>query len=544
MKSDLQKVRRFNVGDALLRTTRRYPDKEALAYCYQGKIIERFTYAQLNKKVNRCAHALIEHGIKKGDRIGIYSHNTSQFLILLYACAKTGIQLAPVNFTLRGTEITSIVNFAEPVMFFTEDDLLDRIVGLEKEMPSVKSWGMINVTKEKPLPKEWFDFEELCSEKYSEEEPDVEIDDDDIVVLLFTSGTEALPKGAPNTHAGWYSSALNAVVDHNWRPEDTMLVSIPLYHLGAQYVTNGIWTIGGKIVLEHLPDPKEMLELFEDEKITAFFGVPALAFNILQLDIPDHKKRKSLSFLEKGVLFGNILPERLVKQLMFLTPRCRWTLGYYGQTETSALGTNLQYEHVLRKYHDSIEKYGGVEPIGQPHLQIEMKIFDDNDNEVPPGTPGEIVMRSPSIFPGYYKLEEKTKEAFKNGWWHTGDIGMMDEEGFFYFVDRKKDAIKTGGENVSSIEVEAAIFVNPKVADCAVTGIEHPRWGEAVTAFVVPKTGEALTEEEVIETCRQNLAGYKVPKKVVFVEIVPKNPSGKTLKRELRNEFKNVYVKE
>lgn len=541
-KPEWEQVYRFCFGDVLVRTTARYPKKEAIAYSYQGKIIERLTYDQFNRRVNRCAHALMKRGLKKGDAIGIYSHNTVQFLVAMYACAKMGACLAPVNFTLKGQEIVDVMNIVHPVMFLAEDDLIDRILEVQKDLPGVKEWLMMNVTKQKPAPQGWLDFDdELCSNKYSEEEPRVHITGDDYVIMLFTSGTETLPKCAPNTHAGWYSSVLSGVVDHHWRPNDAILVAVPLYHLGADYISAAQITIGSRIVLQHLPDPREQLQLFENERINAFFGVPAMAFNWLQLPIPDHEKVKALRFLEKGCLFGNILPENMSRYLMLLTPQCYWQLGYYGQTETSALGANLSHPDILRKYREAAEKWGGAEPVGLPHLVVDLKIFDDNDKEVPPGVVGEIVQRGPSIFPGYLGLEEKNREAFRNGWWHSGDLGLKDEEGYVYFVDRKKDMIKSGGENISTMEVEAAVFTNPKVADCAVTGLPHPRWGDSCTAFVVVKPGQTLTEEEVIETCKQNLAAFKVPKKVVFVKSIPKNPSGKTLKKDLRTEYKGIY---
>ena len=541
-KPEWEQVYRFCFGDMLLRTAARYPNKEAIAYSYQGKVIERLTYSQFNKRVNRCAHALMERGIKKGDVIGVYSHNTVQFLIIVYACAKMGACVAPVNFTLKGQAIVDIMNIVSPVMFIAEDDLVDPILEVQKDLPSVKEWFIANVTKQKPAPQGWLDFDdELCSEKYSEEEPQVNISGDDYLILLFTSGTETLPKCAPNTHANWYSSVLSGVVDHHWRPNDTLLVAVPLYHLGAQYISGAQFAIGARIVLQHLPDPREQLQLFESEKINSFFSVPAMAFNWIHLPIPDHEKQKALRSLEKAVLFGNILPESMTRQLMLLTPQCYWQLGYYGQTETSALGCNLSQPDILRKYRESAERWEGAEPIGMTHQAVEMKIFDENDNEVAPGVVGEIVQRGPSMFPGYLGLEEKNREAFRNRWWHSGDLGLRDEEGYFYFVDRMKDAIKSGGENISTMEVEAGVFANPKVEDCAVAGLPHPRWGEACTAFVVPKPGESLTEEEVLETCKNKLAAFKVPKKVIFVDRIPKNPSGKTLKRNLRAEHKGVF---
>jgi len=229
-----------------------------------------------------------------------------------------------------------------------------------------------------------------------------------------------------------------------------------------------------------------------------------------------------------------------MRRLVEILPNVYW-MNYYGQSELTPLGAVLQHPDVLRKFKESEERFGGAEPIGPPHTMVEMKVVDENVNEVPPGTVGEMVARSPSVMLGYYKEPKKTREIFKGGWLHTGDLAIMDEEHYFYFVDRKKDVVKSGGENVSTVEVESLIFDHPKVADATIVGLPHPRWIEAVTAFVVPKPGESITEEEIIQFCKQNLAGYKVPKKVVVLNEIPKNPSGKVLKKDIRNQFKDLY---
>jgi fatty-acyl-CoA synthase len=218
-----------------------------------------------------------------------------------------------------------------------------------------------------------------------------------------------------------------------------------------------------------------------------------------------------------------------------ILPNAYW-MNYYGQSELTPLGTTLQHKDILRGY----EKSELGEPIGKPHMTVEMRVVGDEDNDVPIGEVGEIAVRSPSVMLGYYKMDEKTKEAFKSGWHHTGDLAVMDEEGNYYFVDRKKDIVKSGGENVSTYEVEGIIFKHPKVADVAVIGLPDSYWGEAVTAVVVPKAGETIEEDEIIKFCKENLAGYKVPKHVFVTEEVPKNPSGKILKKDLRERYKEV----
>jgi fatty-acyl-CoA synthase len=536
-------MRRFCVGDLLKRIALRYPKRETLIYSFKGEITHRLTLGELNEKVNRFSNALLELGIRKGDRVAIISHNCVQYGIYLYALMKIGAWITPLNFALKGKEIIQIINHAEPVAFLVEDELVEQVKELEKDMPSVKHYGMINLTKEKPLPEGWMDFDKLCSEKYSSEEPCVEIDYNDVATLMYTSGTEAMPKGVMNTHGNWYSALTSGLVDLHVEPNDVLINSIPLYHVAGQFLFIGTTATGAKIVMHHEPRPEEILQLIQNEKVTYLVYPPTVFINILKMGLPEDFLREVFSSVKKAVVFGALLPEAVIKRCMEIWPNIYW-MNYYGQSEISPLGATLQHPDILRKYQD-LKKKGleGVEPIGQPHFMVEMKIVDENDKEVPPWTIGEIVVRSPAVMLGYYKEEEKTRETFRSGWHHTGDLGMMDEEGFVYFVDRKKDIVKSGGENVSSLEVEDIIFSHPKVADCAVVGLPHPRWMEAVTAFVVPKQGESIEEDEIIRFCKERLAGYKVPKKVIIIDEIPKNPSGKTLKRELRKQFGDVYTK-
>jgi fatty-acyl-CoA synthase len=539
---EMNVMRRFCVGDCLRRSALRYPKREALIYSFKGKITHRLTYDELNKATNRFANALAELGIKKGDRIAIMSHNCAQFNIFEWALAKMGAWVTPLNFDLRGREITDIINHAQPIAFFVEDSLIDHVKELQNDMPSIKYYGMINLIGERALPQGWLDFAQLCSEKYSDEEPFIEINGDNVLTLMYTSGTEALPKGVLNTHGNWYSSFMVPPVDIHIMSDDTIIVSIPLYHVAAIYLTLAAQTLGARLIMHYEPDPQEILQLIQGEKINFIVYPPTVFVNILKLPVPNIEEfvRKTFASVNKAVIFGAPLPEAYMRRLMELLPNVYW-MNYYGQSELTPLGTTLRHPDMLRKYKEAAERFGSAEPIGQPHLTVEMKIFDDNDNEVSPGTLGEMVVRSPSVMAGYYKEEEKTKQTLRGGWHHTGDLAIMDEEGYFYFADRKKDIVKTGGENVSTVEVETVIFDHPKVVDATVVGLPHPKWVEGVTAFVVPKSGESITEEEIIEFCKERLAGYKVPKKVVVAGEVPKNPSGKVLKKDLRKQFQDLF---
>lgn len=535
-------MRRMCVGDLLRRSAQKSAKKEALVYSYKGTITTRLTLGEMNQKVNRFANALTELGIKKGDRVAIISHNCPQYAIYLYALAKTGAWVTPLNFTLRGKEITELINHAQPVAFIVEDELADNVTKLQQDMPSVKHYIMINLAGKKQLPERWLDFNQLCSEKYSDDEPYFEVNGDDVMTLMYTSGTEAMPKGVMNTHANWHSTIMSGVIDLHLLAGDTIINSIPLYHVAGVNLLIGSLSVGTRVIMHHEPSPAEILQLVQNEKVTFLVYPPTVFTNILKLPIPNIEEfmRKSFSSVRIAILFGAPIAGASMRRLVEILPNVYW-MNYYGQSELTPLGAILQHPDVLRKFKESEERFGGAEPIGPPHTMVEMKVVDENVNEVPPGTVGEMVARSPSVMLGYYKEPKKTREIFKGGWLHTGDLAIMDEEHYFYFVDRKKDVVKSGGENVSTVEVESLIFDHPKVADATIVGLPHPRWIEAVTAFVVPKPGESITEEEIIQFCKQNLAGYKVPKKVVVLDEIPKNPSGKVLKKDIRNQFKDIY---
>jgi fatty-acyl-CoA synthase len=522
-------MRRFAVGDLLTRTTRRCPEKEAIVF---GNV--RFTYDELNKKVNKVANALTALGVKKNDKVAILSHNCSQYVIYLFAMAKIGAWATPVNFMLRGEELVYIINDSESVMFIVEDVLVDCVLEIKEEIPGVKFYCSISLAG-KPSPDGWLDFDGLCSEKYSDAEPYAEINYDDVYNLLYTSGTEAAPKGVMNSHLNWYSTLLSAFSGFHIAEDDILALDIPLYHIAGIGFLFLFVAAGEKSIIHYTVDPKALLEDVPKEKITYLVYPPVLFVGLLQLPVPDLDEylSKIFSTVKKCLSFGANMPEVVARRWMEkISPDAYW-MNYYGQSELTPLGTMLQHKDILRSYEKA--EYG--EPIGKPHLSVEMRVVDDNDNDVPVGEVGEMVARSPSVMLGYYKNEEKTKSAFKNGWHHTGDLARIDEDGFYYFVDRKKDVVKTGGENVSTYEVEGVIFKQPKVADVAVIGLPDDYWGEIVTAVVVPKAGQTIKEKEIIEFCKETLAGYKVPKRVFVTTEIPKNPSGKILKKDLQKQY-------
>ncbi|MDY6935517.1 MAG: AMP-binding protein [Spirochaetota bacterium] len=535
-------MRRVCIGDMIRKRVINEPQKEVIVFSYKGKIIRRLTIEELNREANRFANAIMELGVKKGDRVAIFSHNCVQYVDLLIALSKMGGWITPINFALKSREILPIVNHSETVMLVVEDELADTIMEVVGEMHSVKHKVMINLSGNRSIPEGWLDFDELCSEKYSDDEPMVEINDNDVLTLMYTSGTEAMPKGVLNSHLNWFSSIMNFCMDFGrWSPpEGIQLGAIPLFHVAGHLAIFLTLVQGDKFVLLYTPDPSEVMQIIKSEKINSI-GLPPTVF-VNMLNMPDGEKlmKELFGTVRSCTIFGSPIPEATMRRIMEILPEVYWQ-NYYGQSELTPLGTTLKSPDLLRKFGEAEERFDGAEPIGQSHAVVEMRVVDDDDNEVPPGTVGEMVVRSPTTMLGYYKEEEKTRETFRGGWHHTGDLAIMDEERYYYFVDRKKDIIKTGAENVSSIEVENWVAKHPKVAECTAVGLIHERWGEAVTIFVSPKPGDSLSEDEIIQHCKQGLAGYKVPKKVVVLDELPKNPSGKILKKNLRKEYSGIY---
>jgi len=548
-------MRRICVGDVIRRRSLKTPKDVAIIMNYKGTITRRATYEEINREANRFANAIMELGVKKGDRVVIFSHNCVQYVVFMGALAKMGAWITPLNFALKSREIIPLINHSEPVMIIVEDALMDTVLEVDGELPSVKHRVMINLDGSKALPPGWLDFDALCSERYSNAEPEVEINGDDILTLMYTSGTEAMPKGVMNSHANWFSTIMSNAIDALLSLKDSAasgqvitrnpigLAAAPLFHVaGHSLIFSGVFATGGYVLL-YLPDPQVIMKLFQAGEVTSGALAPTVLVNLLGMPGGEDLIRSLWGKLEWAILYGSPASETLLRKIMELLPNCRFQ-NYYGQSELTPLGCTLFHDNLLPKTILANERFDGAEPIGQPHTNVEMKVFDEYDREVPPGTLGELVARSPSVMMGYYKDPERTAEAFRTGWLHTGDLGRMDEEYFFYFVDRKKDIIRSGAENISSFEVEQWVAKHPRVAECTAVGLPHARWGEAVTVFVVPQPGTTVTEEEIIQHCRDGIAGYKCPKRVILLPELPKNPSGKILKKDLRKQYRNLFAVE
>jgi len=523
MADELRLARRQSLSDMLRRSAARVPGKLAIV---NGAA--RLTFAELDAAVSRTAAALAAEGLRKGDRLALLSHNCWQFAVLSFATARLGVILVPVNFMLGPGEIGYILGHSEAAALVAEDSLAATAgeaaaaAGLDMPVRAVIGLGGCEA------PAGWEDVQRWIDHQGTP--PEVDVADDDPLRLMYTSGTESRPKGAMLSSRSLMWQYVSCVIDGGMDGDDVEVHAMPLYHCAQLdcFLGPDIYLGATSIVLP-APDPAEILAAIESRRATKLFCPPTVWIALLRS--PEFG-RADLGSLGKGYYGASAMPVEVLRELRQRLPGIRlW--NFYGQTEMAPLATILGPE----------EQESRAGSAGRAALNVETRLVDDGDVTVPSGTVGEIIHRSPHATLGYYKDAERTAAAFRDGWFHSGDLGVMTEDGYLTVVDRKKDMIKTGGENVASLEVEETIYQMDGVAEVAVFGVAHPQWVEAVVAVVVPKPGASLTEEAVVRHVRGLLAGYKTPKRVVIADALPKNPSGKILKRQLREEHQDLAAR-
>jgi fatty-acyl-CoA synthase len=449
-------------------------------------------------------------------------------VVVTFALARLGAIAVPVNFMLQAGEVAYILEHAGAVGIVVEGALLPvaqealEVADLEE---AVTVRGVI-AGEGSPLPDGWEPVG-VWTAHGDAAAPQVAVADDDVLQLMYTSGTESRPKGVMMTSRSLIAQYVSCIVDGRFSPDDVALHALPLFHVAAQHCfLNPNLYLGGTNVVLDSPDPARLLETIERERITSLFCPPTVWIGLLRH--PDFDRR-DLSSLAKGYYGASIMPVAIVEELRRRLPEMA-LFNFYGQTEMSAVALVLSPE-------DQLHKPGSA---GLPVINSETMLVDEDDRPVGPGVEGEIVHRSPHATAGYWNDPAKTDAAFRGGWFHSGDLGVMDADGYITVVDRKKDMIKTGGENVASREVEEVVYQHPAVAEVAVFGISHPRWIEAVAAVVVPRDGKTVDTDDVLRFCRERLSGFKSPKYVAVVDALPKNASGKILKRDLRTTFAHL----
>ena len=509
-------ITRQTLGDLLRRTRKRYPDKLAIR-CGTTE----WSYAEFDDSCNRLAAGLASLGVTTGDRVSVLARNSHAFAALRFAVARIGAVLVPVNFMLNSAEAHYILDHSGAKVMCVDSGLaelarlasvgtsVEHLVWMPSEHASQPAPGMMT-------------FDELLA--VGAEPAGCPVRGSMPAQIIYTSGTESRPKGAMLTHDAVIAEYVTCLVDAEIAHDDVMLHALPLYHCAQLDVFLGPCVyVGSTNVITGNPAADNVLALMERDGISSFFAPPTVWISLLrspQFDSTD------LSQLRKGYYGASIMPVEVLKEIQRRLPQVRlWNL--YGQTEIAPVATVLKPEDQLRKAGSA----------GRPGLNVETRVVDDLMNDVPPGVIGEIIHRSPQLLTEYYRDEEGTRAAFAGGWFHSGDLATLDHEGYITVVDRKKDMIKTGGENVASREVEEAIYALDGVSEVAVIGLVHPIFIEAVAAVVVTRPGHVVTEEAVIAFCKQRLAHFKVPKRVIMMDTLPKNPSGKVLKRELRERL-------
>ncbi len=499
----------INIGDFLTRRSILSPDREGLV-C-EGV---RRTYKELNSRANRLANAMKALGVGYGDRVSMLALNEPEYYDMYFGLGKIGAILVPVNYRLAGPEIQYVLSDCETKVFVFGKEYMETVDSIRNDIPAKE---LIAISDDPP---QWTKSYESMIGNASDEEPEIMGGDEDTLTILYTSGTTGRPKGAELTHSYYLWSSVNLQSTLGPNVGDTTLIALPLFHIGAlaglPYFVHG----GGKAIFLRSLDPQRFLELLQEEKVSGFGSVPAL-LDFLKL-VPNFDKY-DWSSVKVILVYAAPVPVTLIKEYEAAGIEVR---QLYGLTECNT-GTVLDSENALSR----------AGSCGKPFFHTEVRVVDDNGQDVGPEENGEVLLRAPNVMKGYWNRPDDTAAAFKDGWLCTGDIAKIDKDGFLYIMDRKKDMIISGGENIYPAEIEDSLLNNPKVADVAVIGYQHEKWGEAVEAIVVVKEGEELTEGELIEWCQGKIGRFKIPKKVVFSDSIPRTPTGKILKRILREKF-------
>jgi acyl-CoA synthetase (AMP-forming)/AMP-acid ligase II len=495
-----------------------YPDKVAVCEVATGR---QWTFKEQNEVVNKLCNALYGLGMVKGDRAAVLAGDLIEYFQIAMI-AKAGLTYVPINWRLKGSDVAYIINQSGAKVLFVDQEHVDVVRSIKGDIPGVKNVICINASPEGIL-----NYDEFIAPA-SPEDPGVDVEETDILGLVYTSGTSALPKGTVQTHKKAIGIGRIQAREPAYRSDDTFLGVLPLFHVAMLNVQFSKYMFGITQYIMRF-DSIMVMETIQKYKISTFQAVPTMVINMTEH--PDRPKY-DLSSLRILVYVGSAMPAEAAKRAWKAFGPILYQV--YGATEGG--GTILKAEDHAKALSNP-DKEHILKSAGKPILGSTMKIVDDDDKEVSVGTMGEICFHNNTIVDEYWKKPEETAETFKNGWYHTGDMGKLDEEGYLYILDRKKDIIISGGENVSSRDVENVILSHPAVLECAVIGVPSERWGEEVKAIVVNRQGMTITSEEIIEYCQDKMAGFKRPKTAEVWEELPKNPSGKVLKKEMRQKY-------
>ncbi|MFF2852001.1 long-chain fatty acid--CoA ligase [Streptomyces sp. NPDC058001] len=489
---------------------------EAVAVAQEGR---RLTVRALHDRVNRLAAGLSALGVRRGDVVGLLLHNRPEFLELVYATNRLGAVFLPLNYRLSEEEWQYVLGHAQAKAVVTEPEFapaVERATGCLTDLEHRLQVG--DDTPAEP----WIGYEDLLTRHQGARVEPVDVGPDDLQRLMYTSGTTSRPKGVCITYGNVQAKNIADIVHFGLTAADTTLVCGPLYHVGGLDMP-ALATLyaGGGVVLQRKFDAPGALRAIQEHRVTNVWLAPAMVSAVLEVPGREAYDTTSVRFVVGG---GEKTPEPVLRRVMTAFPNA-WFADAYGLTETVSGDTFLDRDHALSK----------LGSVGRPVPHTRVRIVDDTGKEVPAGEIGEVALRGPKVFAGYWRDEQATAAAIRDGWFHTGDIGHLDEDGFLYIDDRKKDMIVSGGENIATPEVERVLYEHPAVREAAVVGLRHPRWGEVPRAFVVFRPGAGAGTDELREFCRARLARFKVPARFDIVTELPRTPSGKVLKRDLRD---------
>lgn len=503
------------IGSLLKQNARKFP--ELLAIECEGR---SYSYRQFNEEVNRLANGLIQQGVNKGDKLALMMKNSDHFVITFFAAAKIGAVAVPVNFRLQASEVQYILEQSD-ASYVVCDKEFEELIDKAKKGTVVR----LVITIGEPEIEAYRSYESVLSG--NKNEPAIEVSEQDNLEILYTSGTTGRPKGALFDHRQIFNVGISVIINMGIRQHERILHLAPLFH-SAQlnlFLISGV-ALGATHIIHRDFHPVRTLQAIQEHKITHLFAVPAM-YNFL-LQVPNVADYDLSSIVRCGYGAAPMAPE-IVKKSMKLFKTDQF-YNLCGLTEAGPGGILLDPEG--HKLH--------LGKGGKPIFLTETRVVNDEGSAVLPGVIGEFIVRSPMVMKEYYKKPEETKSTLKNGWLYTGDLATIDEEGYITLVDRKKDMIISGGENVYSVEVEAVLYEHHAVLDAAIIGLPDEVWGEAVCAVIVPKPGETIDEQELKNFCRQKLAGYKIPRRIFIEEQLPRNASGKILKYQLRKKMNQI----
>ena len=504
-----------NIGWWLTKRAFLTPDQEAYVDGHGG---ERLTFAELNARANRTANAFAETGIEKGERVALLLMNSPEFVEAFFALGKIGAVVVPLNWRLVPDELEFILKDSGATRLIFDDDFVDTVAELHGrgDKTDVAQWLQVAGGDVAYFANDHRAFRDAASDA----EPAIGASDEDMVYIMYTSGTTGLPKGVVHTHNTCIWGCITIAATTYYREKDRFLSPLPMFHVGALTpLTLNVYRGTTSIVMRSF-DPVRAWELIDEERITTALAVPAMLNFMLQVPNLERYEFSQLRWCMSGAA---PVPESLIEACAKIGIEVH---QIYGLTESCGPAALIDAENALKR----------IGSTGKAFYHTDVRIVAPDGSDCPPDVPGEVLVAGPHIMREYWNRPEATAETIVDGWLHTGDVARMDADGFIYIEDRIKDMVISGGENVYPAEIEKVLQTHPAIVEAGVIGQPSEKWGESPFAVVV-KGDEALTEADVIDFCRGRLAGYKQPKGAAFVDTLPRNPSGKILKRVLREQF-------